>query len=139
VLALLVSAMGICWGKGHILSSGSHFHTLSHSTVLPPRSLSLKDKVSPPKRALLGCLLRVDQTPLLPPEEGLKLNPCSYQSDEWGPKLVPEPFWVPLCNWNSPPHLAGREVPSPRSTQSSGAWQGQPSQWARDTELVTRR
>jgi hypothetical protein len=29
------------------------------------------------------------------------------------PKLVPEPFWVPLCNWNSPRQPAGRETPSP--------------------------
>jgi hypothetical protein len=68
-------------------TSQAHTHTLSHSTVLPPHSLNLEDMVSPPKRALLGCLLRVDQTPLLPPEAGLNLNPGFYQSDEWGSQV----------------------------------------------------
>jgi hypothetical protein len=53
------------------------------------------------------------------------------------PKLVPEPFWVPLCNQNSLPQFTSRETPSPLITMSSGTWQGWPW-WARDAELVTR-
>jgi hypothetical protein len=55
------------------------------------------------------------------------------------PRLVPEPFQIPLCNQSSPPQLTGREAPSPESTWSGGTWHRQPSQWARDTELETRR
>jgi hypothetical protein len=67
----------------------SQVHTFTHSpsTELPPPSVNLKNRVSPPKRALLRCLLRVDQTSLLPPEAGLNLNPDSYQSDEQGSQV----------------------------------------------------
>jgi hypothetical protein len=54
------------------------------------------------------------------------------------PRLVPEPFQIPLCNQNSPPQLAGREGPSSESTWSGGALQGQPSRGAGDAEPVTR-
>jgi hypothetical protein len=55
-----------------------HFHTLSHSTVLSPHSLNLRDTVSPQKVVTrVSHWLEVDQTPLLPPN----LNPGSYQSD----------------------------------------------------------
>jgi hypothetical protein len=77
--------------------------------------------------------------------------PCYLLKQDWiwtqvltnlmsgAPRLVPEPFQVSLCNWNLPPWLAGIEATSPRSTQSGGTWQGQPSQWAGDIEPVTRR
>jgi hypothetical protein len=44
--------------------------TLSHSTVLPPHSLKLKDTVPPPKE-VTWMSLGIDQTPLLPPQAGL--------------------------------------------------------------------
>jgi hypothetical protein len=69
---------------GHIL--GSHFHTLSHRTVLPPCSLNLRDMVSPQK-GVTWVSLGVDQTPSLPPKSGLNLNPGSYQSDEWNSQV----------------------------------------------------
>jgi hypothetical protein len=67
--------------------SGSHFHILLHSTVLPPHSLKLRDTVSPKKAVTRVFLLGVDQTPLLPPEAGLNSNLGSYQSDEWGSQV----------------------------------------------------
>jgi hypothetical protein len=54
------------------------------------------------------------------------------------PKLVPEPFWVTLCDWNSPLWFAIREVPSPQINTFCAAWQGQPSQWVGDAEWGMR-
>jgi hypothetical protein len=69
--------------------------------------------LSSPKRLLLGCLLRVDQTPLLPPEAGLNLNLILISLISGSPKFVPKPFQVPLCNQNSPLYLTGRKDLSP--------------------------
>jgi hypothetical protein len=70
-------------------------HTLpQHSTS--PVSLNLKDMVSFPKRDLLGCFLRINQTLLLSPEEGLNLNAGSYHSDEWGSQIGSSTFQGPL-------------------------------------------
>jgi hypothetical protein len=66
--------------------SGSHFHTFSHSTVLPPYCLDLRDMVLPQK-GVTQVSLGVDQTPSLPPKAGLNLNLGSYQSDEWGSQV----------------------------------------------------
>jgi hypothetical protein len=63
--------------------SGLHIHTLTQhntSTPLP----ELERHYFTPKRVLLCCLLRVDQTPLLLPKADLNLNPGSYQTDERG-------------------------------------------------------
>jgi hypothetical protein len=38
-----------------VLCLSSHFYIFSHSTVLPSRSLNLRDMVSSPKWRLLGC------------------------------------------------------------------------------------
>jgi hypothetical protein len=54
------------------------------------------------------------------------------------PKLVPEPFWVPLCNRNLPPWFSRRDS-LPSDQHIWWAWQGWPSHQARDTKLVTRR
>jgi hypothetical protein len=67
--------------------------------------------VTSSKWGLLGCILRVDQNPLLLPEAGLNLNLGSYQSVEQGSLIGP--YQVPLCNWNSPHWLTAREAPSP--------------------------
>jgi hypothetical protein len=64
--------------------SNSHFHMLSHNTVLPPSSLNLRDTVSPQKAVTRVPLLGVGQTLLLPPEADLNSNLGSYQSDERG-------------------------------------------------------
>jgi hypothetical protein len=58
----------------------------SQSTVLTPRSLNWKNTVSPLK-AVTRVSLGVDQTPHLPPNAGLNLNPDSYQSDEQGSQV----------------------------------------------------
>jgi hypothetical protein len=93
----------------------------------------------PPKGWLLWCLLRVDQTPLLPPEAGLNLILGSYQSDEWGFQVgswaFPGSFLQPELT--SSAHQ--RETPSPGSIRSGGTWQGQSAQCFRDVEPVTRR
>jgi hypothetical protein len=72
-----------------------------------------------PQKAVTRMSLRVDQTPLLPPEAGLNLNLDSYQCNEqcfqFGSRAFPGSF-VQL-------ELTGREAPSPESTWSSGAWQ----------------
>jgi hypothetical protein len=59
----------------------SHIPTLRGVLQTLPSCLNLRDPVSPPNmvfRGSLGC----DQSPLLPPEAGLNLNPGSYLSDE---------------------------------------------------------
>jgi hypothetical protein len=47
--------------------------------------------------------LGVDQTPLLPPEAGLNLNPSSYQSDEWGSQVG---SWAFLGSFVQPEHTS---------------------------------
>jgi hypothetical protein len=42
------------------------------------------------------------------------------------PKLDPKPFWIPLCDWNSPPQITGREPSSPWINTSGGNWLGSP-------------
>jgi hypothetical protein len=97
--------------------SGSHFHTLSHSTVLPPCSLNLRDMVSPQKVVTRVSLLGVNHSPILPPEVGLNLNPSSYQSVK-----VRFPSWLLslsrfLCVTETCfPSLLGERLPVPRST-----------------------
>jgi hypothetical protein len=54
------------------------------------------------------------------------------------PKLVPEPFQIALCNLNSPPQFTRTDAPSPQINMYGGTWQGQPSLWTRDAELVKR-
>jgi hypothetical protein len=66
--------------------SGLHFHTLLHSTILPPHSLNLRDMVSPQNGAT-WVSLGVDQTTSLPPKGGLNSNPSSYQSDKQGSQV----------------------------------------------------
>jgi hypothetical protein len=66
--------------------SGSHFHTLSHSTVLPPHSLNLIEMVSP-QQGVTQVSLGVDQAPSAPPKAGLNLNSVSYQFDEQGSQV----------------------------------------------------
>jgi hypothetical protein len=80
-------------------------------------------------------LLGVDQIPLLLPEAGLNLNLGSYQSDEWGSQVGSQLFTTRSFLLGSPE----QELPPLGSTRSGGAWQGQPSWWARDNEPVTRR
>jgi hypothetical protein len=58
--------------------------------------------------------LKIDQTPILPPEAGLNLNPCPYQSDEWGSQVGFRAFPGPFVQLDSPPWLAGRKTLSPR-------------------------
>jgi hypothetical protein len=113
----------------------SHTHIAQYSTQLPePERHGFT-----PKGSYRGVLLRVDQTPLLPPEADLNSNPGSYSLMSGAPKLIPKPFRVPLCDQNSPSLFAGREAPSPLINTSGGAWQGQPSKEARDAEPATRR
>jgi hypothetical protein len=105
--------------------------TLSHILTQHSTSTPLPETAShsfTPKQALLRCLLRVDQTPLLPPEAGLNLNPVSYQSDEQGSQVGSQVFPRSFVQPVLPPWLTRREAPSSRSTQSGGAWRGQPSQ-----------
>jgi hypothetical protein len=49
------------------------------------------------------------------------------------PRLVPEPFQVPLCNWNPPPWLTKRGAPSPRINMVWLCLARQPSLQDRDT------
>jgi hypothetical protein len=101
-------------------------HTLTHHSTSTP--FPEPHVVSPAKRTLFGCLLRVDQTPLLPPETGLNLNLGSYQSDEWASQIYSQAFsgssvqpelaslahwergslpWINTVQW----HLAGTALP----------------------------
>jgi hypothetical protein len=94
--------------------SGSHFHTLSHSTVLLLCSLKLRGTVSPQK-----VVTRVSHWELI------RLLYC-FLRQAWiwtwvltslrnrAPRLIPKPSQVPLCDWNSPPWFTGREAPSPQ-------------------------
>jgi hypothetical protein len=114
--------------------SGSHFHTLLHSTVFPPYSWIWKTWFHLKKGGLCWdlirlafCLLRQDWiwTQVL----------TSLRSK--APKLVPEPFQVPLYKQNSPSQLIGRGASA--SQINTVQWHLTGAAWARDTEPETRR
>jgi hypothetical protein len=70
--------------------SGLHFHTLSHSTVLPPCSRNLIDTVSPQKALGEKKKKRVSHWELIRLSFclGLNSNPGSYQSNGSGSLLI---------------------------------------------------
>jgi hypothetical protein len=74
-------------------------HTLTQHSTSTPLPKPERHGFTP-KKGTTWVSLGGDQSPLLPPEAGLNLNLGSYQSDEWGPRLVPEPFQAPLGNWS---------------------------------------
>jgi hypothetical protein len=78
------------------LSLSSHFHILSHNTVLPPWSLNLRDTVSPPKRWLLGCpIKRWSGSPSV-----------SWDRHEFEPRFLPI-WWAVLPSPHWFLHLTG--------------------------------
>jgi hypothetical protein len=100
----------------------SHMFTYRHP-ILPPLTLNLKNKVLPQK-VVIRMSLGVNQAPLLPPKSRPIIRTRVLTSLMNGaPKLVPEPFQVPLCNRNLPPLFTRRESPSPWINTSGGAWQ----------------
>jgi hypothetical protein len=113
-------------------------HTLSHSTVLLPRSLNLRDRVSPQK-AVTSSLWETDQSPLLPLEAGLNSNLGSYQSESSAslPLLFPAPHWITLCVPGL--HLTPQEVESPSGSSCLSAPGGIFCQLSRGWTPATRK
>jgi hypothetical protein len=116
---------------------GSHFHTLSHSTVLPSCSLNLRDTVSPQMVVTSGlwemislpfCLLRQAWI-------WIQVLTCLTGGAPL-PSLVPVPHEVPLCIWGPHPGSLGGWVPS---LDHAVYWclVGF-SQWSGECTLVTR-
>jgi hypothetical protein len=74
------------------------------------------------QKAVTRVTLGVDQAPHLPPK-GRPIIRTRVITNlmSSAPKLVPEPFQVPLCDRNLPPQFSKREAPSPQINTSSGA------------------
>jgi hypothetical protein len=95
--------------------------------------------VSLPKRQLLWCLWKLIRLPFCLLRQAWIWTHVLTSLMSGAPRLVSEPFRVPLCNWTHLLGLLGERLSPHGSTQPGGIWQGQPSQWALDTEPATRR
>jgi hypothetical protein len=91
-----------------------HFHTFSHSTVLPPHSLNLRNMVSPPK-VVTRSLWEVINLPfcLLRQTWIWTWVLTSLASSAPLPSLVPALHCVPLCVQGTHPDLLERQIPPP--------------------------
>jgi hypothetical protein len=105
--------------------------TLSHSTVLPPCSLNLRDTVSPCLLAVTSGLWEVISLPFYLLRQAWIWTQVliSLMSDVPFPSLVPVPHWVPLCIQGPHPNSPGGQIPLWIKLSIGTCWDLLPAVW----------